>query len=175
MIQIHSDLRTKIMCSVLWVFWMVILPLTAMAQSSVVTTPETVLVRNVTLIDYKGEKEDTFINILIRDGKLNVVTQDDIAADSAILALDAQQGILMGKLEIGELANFLILARDLREDFQVLLDTATYARFAIRNGVIERNWLSSAFDYGEKSKRSGWLAYTPPPLSLPMSYQNTSK
>jgi phosphate-selective porin OprO/OprP len=41
--------------------------------------------------------------------------------------------------------------------------------------VIERNWLLKAFDSDEKPKRSGWLAYTPPPLALPSSYKDTSK
>ena len=47
----------------------------------------------------------------------------------------------MGKLEIGEPANFLILDGDPRENFEIRLDTATYARFAIRDGVIARNRL----------------------------------
>ncbi len=176
MIQVSSGLLARILCSALLLFWVAVLPLSATAQSrAAAATPETVLVRNVTLVDQKGEKEDTIVNILIRDSKLDVVTQEDIAVDTAKLALDAQKGVLLGKLVVGEPASFMILAGDPREDFQILLDTATYASFAIRDGVIVRNRLLRAFDVGDQPKRSGWLAYTPPPLALPTSYLDTSK
>jgi len=139
------------------------------------TAPQSVLVKNVTLVDQEGDTDDVIINILIKDNKLDVVTQDDIAVDAAELALNAQQGIVIGKLEIGESPSFIILSDDPREDFDVLLDTATYARFAIKDGEIVRNRLPQAFDADQKPKRSGWLAYTPPPLALPMTYQDTSK
>jgi phosphate-selective porin OprO/OprP len=137
--------------------------------------PETVLVRNVTLINQEGQAEDVIVNILIRDNKLDVVTKDEIPADTAELALDAQQGILLGQLNLGQPPSFLILDGDPRDDFHVLLDTATYARFAIKEGEIVFNQLQRAFDIDEKPKRSGWLAYTPPPLALPTSYQDTTK
>jgi len=176
LIQVDSGLWARILCSVLLHFWIAVLPLTATAQNrAAAATPETVLVRNVTLVDQEGKKEDAIVNILIRDSKLDVVTQEEIAADNAKLALDAQKGILLGKLNLGEPANFIIIAGDPREDFQVLLDTVTYARFAIRDGVIVRNRLPRAYDVGNKPKRSGWLAYTPPPLALPASYLDTSK
>jgi len=166
----------RILCSALLLFWIAVLPLTATAQSrAAAATPETVLVRNVTLVDQEGKKEDTIVNILIRDSKLDVVTQEEIAVDTAKLALDAQKGVLLGKLVAGEPASFMILDGDPREDFQILLDTATYASFAIRDGIIVRNRLPRAFDAGDQQKRSGWLAYTPPPLALPTSYLDTSK
>ncbi len=139
------------------------------------TAPQSVLIKNVTLVDQEGDTEDVIINILIKDNKLDIVTQDDIAVDAAELALNAQQGIVIGKLEIGESPSFIILSGDPREDFDVLLDTATYASFAIKDGEIVRNRLPQAFDADQKPKRSGWLAYTPPPLALPMTYQDTSK
>ena len=41
--------------------------------------PETILIKNVHLIDRVAVAEDALVNILITDGKLNVVTEDDIA------------------------------------------------------------------------------------------------
>jgi phosphate-selective porin OprO/OprP len=150
---------------------------TAVAQDRAASPiqPKTVLVRNVMLINQEGIAEDVIVNILIRDKKLDVVTKDEIPADTVELALDAQQGILLGKLYLGQPPSFLILSRDPRDDFKVLLDTATYARFAIKEGEIVFNQLQRAFDIDEKPKRSGWLGYTPPPMSLPMSYQDTTK
>ncbi len=153
------------------------LPTGVSAQSRATSPvlPETVLIRNVTLIDQEGETDDVVVHVLIRDNKIDVVTKDEIAADTAELALNAQQGILLGNLEPGEPPSFIILSRDPRKDFAVLLDTATYARFAVHDGKIVRNRLPRAYDFGQKPRRSGWLAYSPPPLSLPSSYQDTSK
>ncbi len=153
-----------------------VLPVAVVAQDrAAIAMPETVLIRNVTLVNQVGEAEDIVVNILLRNRKLDVVTQDKIAADTVELALDAQEGILLGKLDLGEAPNFLILSGDPRDDFKVLLDTATYARFAISDGVIVLNRLRSILDSVEQAKRSGWLAYTPPPLALPISYQDTTK
>jgi len=173
-----------ITCRTIWrivylaslIFSMVLYPFAAPAQiPRLENTPASVLVKNVTLADQQGNAEDTVVNILIKDNKLDVVTQDDIAIDAAELALDARQGIVIGKLEVGQPASFIILSADPREDFDVLLDTATYANFAMKDGEIVRNRLPRAFDTDRQPKRSGWLAYTPPPLALPTTYQDTSK
>ena len=76
---------------------------TAVAQDRAASPiqPKTVLVRNVKLINQEGIAEDVIVNILIRDKKLDVVTKDEIPADTVELALDAQQGILLGKLNLG--------------------------------------------------------------------------
>jgi phosphate-selective porin OprO/OprP len=152
-------------------------PLATSAQLRILEPdlPNTILVRNVVLVNQEGQPEDVTVNIFIRDGILEVVTEDDIALDTAELALDAGQGILVGKLKSGERPSFLILDGDPREDFQVLLDTATHARFAMNDGTIVRNRLPNAVDSGDTPKRSGWLAYTPPPMAIPMSYADTTK
>jgi phosphate-selective porin OprO/OprP len=143
------------------------------AQNSVAI--DTVLISNVKLINQQGEADEVIVNILIRDGKLDIVTQEDVAIDSAELTLNAMQGVLLGELAIGEPPSFLILDGDPRENVDILLDTATHARFAIRRGEIIRNRLPRAIDASTKPKRSGWLAYTPPPLALPNKYADTSQ
>jgi phosphate-selective porin OprO/OprP len=155
--------------------WVGTFPLGALAQGPTVATPGTLLIRNVTLIDQKGDTEDTLVNILIQDKQLELITQDEISRDTAEMAMDAKKGILLGKLELGETANFMILDGDPREDFQILLDTATHVLFAIKDGVIVRNWLMKVLGSDEKPKRSGWLAYTPPPIALPSSYKDKRK
>jgi phosphate-selective porin OprO/OprP len=165
------------LCSALLVSWMAALPSASSApwNDAKSATPETVLIRNVTLLKQEGQAEDVVVNILIRDNRLDMVTQDKIPADTAELALDAQKGVLLGQLNPGQPPSFMILDGDPRDDFQVLLDTATHARFAMKEGVIVRNRLPLALDIDEKPKRSGWLAYTPPPLALPTSYQDPTK
>jgi phosphate-selective porin OprO/OprP len=135
----------------------------------------TVLIRNVTLIDQLGKQKDIIINILIRDKKLVLVTQEDIPVDSAELALDAEKGYLLGKIKLGEPPSFMILDSDPRENFDALLDTSRHSRFAVQKGEIRLNRLNLASETNEKPKRSGWLAYSPPPLTLSTSYDDTAK
>lgn len=137
--------------------------------------PETILIRNVLLIDRDGKVEDAVVNILIKDRKLAVVTKDKIAAAGADLVVDAQGGVLLGKLPLREPPSFLILDQDPRENFEVLLDTETHARFAVHEGVIIKNTLPAMTDGKEEAKKPGWIAYTPPPMSLPVSYQDNTK
>jgi len=149
-------------------------PLSSFAQT---IGPERVLVRNVKLIDPGGDAEDKIVNILIRKGKLNVVTEDKISRDEADMVVNAHEGVLVGKLNVGEPPSFLIFSEDPRDNFEVMLDTHSYATFAVHNGVVVKNQLLDMIfdDPDDEPKKSGWLAYTPPPLMVPMNYQDTSK
>lgn len=76
---------------------------------------------------------------------------------------------------MGKPPSFLILDEDPRESFEVLLDTATYVRFAVHEGAIVKNVLPQVADVEPEANRSGWIAYTPPPMALPLTYEDTSK
>ena len=138
---------------------------------------EDILIRNVTLIDPAGQADDRRVNILVRQGKLEVITEDKISADEADLVVNADGGFVLGKLELGVAPNFMILSADPRENFEVLLDTKTYASFAMHDGEMVRNRLSPVLDREPEHEpvKTGWLAYTPPPLMVPLSYRDTSK
>ena len=135
------------------------------------------LIRNVLLVDSTGKSEDRVVNILIRDGKLEVVTEDKISREEADRVVTADRGVITGKLNVGQQSNFIIFREDPRERFEVLLDTKTYASFAIHDGIVVRNRLSevSPGDADDEPVKAGWLAYTPPPLAVPMSYQDSSR
>ena len=140
-------------------------------------TPDDILLRNVILIDPTGQTQDRSVNILIRAGKLNLVTEDKVPGDEAAQVIDAANGFVLGKLVVGEPPNFMILSDDPRENFEVLLDTKTYANFAVHDGVVVRNRLSEIWPeaVADEPKKSGWLAYTPPPMAVPLNYQDSSK
>ena len=187
----NNDVCSYLFSALVLIIGVACLPLTSAAQGDAGTSPVTqtvtkddtdtlpiagtVLIRNVTLIDQSGKKKDVVINILIRDKKLDLVTKEEISVDSAELAFDAQKGFLLGKIKLGEPPNFMILNRDPREDIDALLDTKKHARFAVRKGEIVFNRLQLAFEVKEKPKRSGWLAYSPPPVTLSTSYDDASK
>ena len=55
--------------------------------------------------------------------------------------VNADGGFILGKLELGAEPNFMILRADPRENFEVMLDTKTYATFAMHDGYVVRNRL----------------------------------
>lgn len=162
-------------CMGLLIFVIVLMPALGTAKSS---ESENILIRNVRLIDRSGQAEDQSVNILIKETKLNIITKDEIELKEGLIGFDAQNGVLMGNLDIGQPANFMIIDKNPRDDFEVLLDTKTHVVFAIRNGTIVRNALplvTAAEPEPEEKKAPRWLAYTPPPMALPVSYQDTTK
>ena len=65
----------------LFVFGLVLLflaPYLALAQA---IGPERVLIRNAVLFDPSGVVEDKVVNILLRDNKIDIVTEDKIARE----------------------------------------------------------------------------------------------
>ena len=151
-----------------------LLPVSLLAQTN---AHSNMLVRNVTLIDPKNVVPDKLVNILIKDGKLDVVTEDKISSDATELVVDANKGSLMGHLNIGEAPSFIIFNTDPRENFDVLMDTKTYSVFAVDDGEVVKNDLRKVVskDPIEEPTQSGWLAYTPPPFMVPLDYQDSGK
>jgi phosphate-selective porin OprO/OprP len=136
-----------------------------------------VLIRNAVLADPTGQGEDRTVNVLVEGDILKVITEDKISRDEADEVFNARGGFLLGKLEIGEPANFMILTQDPRENFEVMLDTRVYGSFAVHDGEVVRNRLQrvDTDDPRDEPEKPGWLAYTPPPLAVPINYQDTSK
>jgi phosphate-selective porin OprO/OprP len=141
--------------------------------------PARILITDVTLINRQEGAEDVVADLLITDGQLEVITKDDIETEAADLVVDGKGGFLLGKLEIGTSPNFVILDKDPREEIEVLLDTKAHIQFAVKGGeIVVNNLPQIAVQPAELNKRkehSGWLAYEPPPLALPLSYQTGKK
>jgi len=163
----------------LFVVFLLCVTVTPLCFAENATVPDSILIRNVTLIDQQENSEGVLVNILISDGKLKIVTRDKIAKDDISLIIDARRGFLLGKLGVGQSPSFLILDADPRKDTDVLLDTQSYAVFAMQRGEILKNLLTdtpeSVNSDAEAPRKSGWLAYTPPPMALPMSDGDESK
>ena len=85
--------------------------------------PHDLLIRNATLIDPSGKATDRMVSLLIRDGKLEIITEDTIPGEEADEVVDANAGFIIGNLAISAPPNFMILIVDPRENFQALLDT----------------------------------------------------
>ena len=139
--------------------------------------PERIVVMNTHLAGRDAPSQDVAVNLLIVNGKLSVVTKDTLVIEPGDTAVDANGGFLLGQLALGAPSSFVILDEDPRANVDALLDTKTHARFAIRGGVIVKNELQaipvSSADTTPKPRR--WMAYTPPPIAVPIRYYDSRK
>jgi len=147
-----------------------------------VVDPQNVLIRNVQIVVDSAVEGSTTVSILIKDNKLELISEDEIPIPDGAIAIDAEGGFLFGNLVLNETPSFIILDEDPRLNFDVLLDTDTHAVFAVHEGELRKNDLlevlgerqSLAEALPEKEPR-GWLAYSPPPMILPLAYQDGGK
>jgi hypothetical protein len=128
----------------------------------------------------EGEAKDLLVNILIRDNKLEVISQDTIPIEEGANAIDGREGYVLGNLVIGETPSFVILNQDPRENFEVILDTSFFTVFAVHNGQLVQNNLFEVAEEEiaaeeEQAATAGWRAYNPPPMALPLNYLDTTK
>jgi phosphate-selective porin OprO/OprP len=141
--------------------------------------PARILIRDVALINRQEGAEDVVADLLITDGQLEVVTKDDIESEAADLIVDGKGGFLLGRLEIGDSPSFVVLDADPRGEIEVLLDTKAHVQFALKDGKVVVNKLpqiaAQPAEVDKQKEHSGWLAYEPPPLALPLSYQTGKK
>ncbi len=136
------------------------------------------LIRDAVLIN-DDEKQDRVIHLVISKGELSLVTTDPVPGDSGDHIIDARNGIILGRLDLGEPASFMILDEDPRKNFDALLDTQTHALFVMKKGTIVRNRLGeesiATTDSKTLEEQPQWFAYSVPPFALPVSYQKTQK
>ncbi|WP_041736543.1 OprO/OprP family phosphate-selective porin [Colwellia psychrerythraea] len=153
------------------------------SEEPIANIPEVVeqkiVIRNITFVDPAKKKKSTTANLVITNKLFDLVTQDDIDVGHGDIIFDAQNGFILGSLESGKIANFLILDVDPHENIEALLDTKKHVLLAIHNGVIIRNNLRAESNISAlaeqkrvKPKRTGWLSYTPPPIVLPSNYKD---
>ena len=73
---------------------------------------ERIVVTNARLIGRDAPAQDVPINLLIIDGKLAVVTKDDLVIQPGDVAVDASGGFLFGQLILGSRPSFVVLDQD---------------------------------------------------------------
>ena len=105
------------------------------------------------------------------------MTQDQLVIQPGDTAVDSNGGFLFGQIALGSRPSFVILDADPRENVDVLLDTKTYARFSVREGVIVKNELPAmaVLSAELEPKPRLWKAYTPPPIAVPIRYYDSRK
>ena len=162
-------LKTKFLCTAI----LILLPPSGFAQD-IPKDLDKILILNVTVIDQTKKSADVVVSILIKQKKLELVSRDKIALSEADIAFDASGGFILGRLEVGSLAGFIILNQNPRTHVDIMLDTKSHAIFAVSKGEVVLNKLIR-IDADPSEKGSGWRSYAPPPIALPISYQNRRK
>ena len=159
----------KTFCTVI----LMMLPFWGITQD-LINDMQKIMIRNVTVIDQTGKSGDVVVSMVIDQKKLELVTQDKIGMTEADIAFDANGGFILGKLEVGSPAAFIILDQDPRTNADVLLDTKLFAVFAISKGDVVLNKLIR-IDVDAQEQIRTWQSYAPPAVALPLSYQNKRK
>lgn len=139
---------------------------------------KTILIRNATLSGQGDNEKGLVVNILIKKAELDILTEDHIPLAEADVSYDAREGVVLGELKLGELASFLVLDGDPAKNVELLLDTKTHATFAIHQGRVVKNTLlpvTSETPEERERREGGWLAYTAPPLAVPLNYQDDGR
>ena len=154
-----------------------VLLMSMFAAASVAADSDRIIVTNAHLIGRDAPSEDVRVNLLVVGGRLDVVTKDDLVVQPDDVAVDASAGFLFGELVLGKSPSFVILDRDPREDFNVLLDTGSHVRFAMRSGAIVMNELPEVPPAPPETtpKVRAWQAYAPPPMAVPIKYYDSRK
>ena len=145
------------------------------AMDVVDASEQRIVIRNVTFVDPSKEKKSGIANLIIINKLIDLVTQDEVIVGREDIIVDAQNGFILGTLKLGETANFMILDTDPHENIEALLDTKKHALLAIHNGIIILNNLKDENNISSsspsKTKRAGWLSYTPPQMALLSFYK----
>jgi phosphate-selective porin OprO/OprP len=139
--------------------------------------PDTIIL-DVYVMQSGGSIDESPVNLIMRDGKLALITKDKITAENSnMLILNGEGGYLVGRLAIGEVPGFIVLSDNPSTNLDVLMDTKSFITFAVRDGEILRNDLHNVVgDPNELANTSPrWLAYQPPPFSIPTSHEAADK
>jgi phosphate-selective porin OprO/OprP len=148
-----------------------------LAPATQAIASERIVLLNSRLVGRGEASLDIAVNLLIVEGKLVMVTKDELVIEPEDTALDANGGFLFGQLALGARPSFVILDQDPRENVDVLLDTRTHSRFAVRDGVIVKNELEAvpASPAEDAPRPRRWNVYTPPPIAVPIRYYDSRK
>jgi phosphate-selective porin OprO/OprP len=146
------------------------------ADAADAAAAERIVIEDVHMIGRADPSKDLRVSVLIVGGELEMLTQSDLVKRPGDMALNGNGGFLMGQLALGERPSFVIIDRDPREHFEVLLDTEAHVRFAMHEGAIVKNELPEAAPSPPgATERRVPVAYTPPPVAIPIRYYDSRK
>lgn len=165
---------------ILWIFSIVLLfaspKNSVLGQVQNLQKSDSLLIHDVhflSLTDTSGVR----VSLLIVDGRLELVTSDDIQSAPGTTVYDGRSGFLMGRVNIGQPPSFVVLSENPRENFDIFLNTRDYVIFAMEDGKVVSNQLPQIriISEEESRRRLTWTAYNPPPMAVPFNYYSSRK
>ena len=150
---------------------LVLLLSAASAGAAADDTTSDMIIRQVRILESGAPSDAPLVNIQIIDGKIELVSEDDIPAEEQSIVTEANGSFLIGRVGIGSVADFVILDTNPAENIDVLVDSKPHVKFAIIDGLIVKNVLdiSVALEEPEEPVRNQWISYTPPPFAFSTS------
>jgi phosphate-selective porin OprO/OprP len=134
------------------------------------------IIRNVQIIEAGSKIKTTSVDIHIKKGRVAHVSEDRIHAEAGVRVEDADNGYLMGDLEVGLPPQFLIVDKNPIENFEVLLDTPAHTTFAINGDEIIKDELSASSEDTPPDQVIGrWISYNPPPVHFDGTFEFDEK
>ena len=125
------------------------------------------IIRNVMILVPGSKTDASSVDIQIKKGRVALISEERIHAETGVRVEDANGGYLLGNLEVGLPPKFLIVSKNPVENFEVLLDTPMYTTFAINGDEIIRDQLSVSMEDAPPNRlHDKWISYNPPPVVI---------
>jgi phosphate-selective porin OprO/OprP len=156
---------------------LVLLLSAASAGASADDTTSDMIIRQVRILESGAPSDAPLVNIQIIDGRIELVSEDDIPVEDRSIVTEANGSFLIGRVGIGSVADFVILDTNPAENIDVLVDSKPHVKFAIIDGLIVKNILDISVAHEEPAEpvRNQWISYTPPPFALSTSVDTEKK
>ena len=125
------------------------------------------IIRHVMILVPGSKTDASSVDIQIKKGRVALISEERIHAETGVRVEDANGGYLLGNLEVGLPPKFLIVSKNPVENFEVLLDTPMYTTFAINGDEIIRDQLSVSMEDAPPNRlHDKWISYNPPPVVI---------
>jgi len=169
-----SSLKARVIRSMpplaLLVFALVWGPAVFAGQPS--NTPTQVLLKNVRPWNGGESGPKGFVNVLVRDNHIVVVSPDPVPVETTTMVIDGNGRFIMGTLTIGKKANLLVVEGDPTADITILASPNS-AFLVMRNGRIENDVPQSVVSHltpkaGKAGKAAPTAAGTAPKQQTPL-------
>ena len=156
---------------------LVLLLAAASAGAAADDTTSDMIIRQVRILESGAPSDAPLVNIQIIDGRIELVSEDDIPVEDRSIVTEANGSFLIGRVGIGSVADFVILDTNPAENIDVLVDSRPHVEFAIIDGLIVKNVLDISVTHEEPAEpvRNQWISYTPPPFAFSTSVDAEKK
>lgn len=146
------------------------LPL-CMAMPALAAEAPEMIIRNVQVNQPGDGAGIKSVDIQILKGRVAHISDDRIHAEDGMPVKDANEGFLLGHLEIGLPPIFIIVDDNPIENFEVLQNTLAHTTFSIDGEQIVIDYLTASSDRGGTGQVvDTWIGYNPPPVVLDDTY-----